>query len=114
MSDAATRYEQACRDWQTKFGLLDWSFRFEVVKGDATKHAEVNMDHDAREAIFTFYTKGQHVYAPERLALHEVLHVLLVEVLEATALRASLTHPEVEREEHRAIERLVNVLGGKQ
>lgn len=114
MSDAATRFEASCREWQEKFGLLDWSFRFEVVKSPSTKHAEVNMDHDAREAIFTFYAAGKPVYAPERLALHECLHVVLVETLEMTALRASIDHKDVEREEHRAIERLVNVIGGKQ
>lgn len=110
MSDAAARFEKACREWQLRLGLLDWSFRFKAIKGDSTKHAEVNMDHDAREATFTFYTKGEHVYSPERLALHECLHVLLVETLEIAVLRAHVSHKDVEREEHRAIERLVNVL----
>jgi hypothetical protein len=114
MSEGAARFEKACREWQTKLGLLDWSFRFEAIKGDSTKHAEVNMDHDAREAIFTFYTRGQHDYSPERLALHECLHVLLVETLEAAVLRANIDHRDVAREEHRAIERLVNVLDGRQ
>lgn len=113
MSDGAVRFEATCREWRDRFGLLDWTFRFEAVKGDSTKHAEVNMDHDAREATFTFFTKGRPVYEPEWLALHEVLHVLLVEVLEVTALRASVFHRDVEREEHRVIERLMAVLGGK-
>lgn len=114
MSDAAARFEAACREWQARFGLLDWAFRFEVVKSPSTKHAEVNMDHEIREAIFTFYTSGKPVYTPERLALHECLHVVLVEVLEVTAQRACITHRDVEREEHRAIERLTNVIGGKE
>jgi hypothetical protein len=113
MSEAAARFEKACREWQAKLGLFDWSFKFEVVKGHSTKYAEVNMDHDAREALFTFYAKGKQDYSIERLALHECLHVLLVETLEAAVLRANIDHKDVAREEHRAIERLVNLLDPK-
>lgn len=113
MIPAAARFEAACREWQLKFGLLDWSFRFIATEGDGTKDAEVDMDHDLREAVFTFYTEGEHVYTPERLAIHECLHVVLVELLEIAVVRAHLEHRDVEREEHRAIERLLNVLDGR-
>lgn len=110
MSDAPARFEAACRAWQAKLGLFDWAFRFKVEEGDDTKAAEVDMDHDAREAVFTYYTKGEHPDRPERLAIHEVLHVLLNELMEVSVLRCHMEHKDVEREEHVAIERLLNVL----
>ena len=113
MTDLAARFEAACREWQVKLGLLDWSFRFRSEAGDGTKDAEVDMDHDAREATFTYYTDGEHAYTPERIAIHECLHVVLVEILEVAILRCHVEHPDVEREEHRAIERLLNVLDGR-
>ena len=46
MSDAAARFEKACREWQTRFGMLDWAFRFKVVKGHSDKHAQVDSQID--------------------------------------------------------------------
>jgi hypothetical protein len=110
---SAERFEAACMAWRAKFGLLDWAFRFKVEEGDDTRCAVVDMDHDAREAIFTYYTKGEQPEAPERLACHEVLHVVFVELLEVAVLRCHVEHKDVEREEHRAIERLLNALDGR-
>ena len=110
---SAERFEASCREWQAKFGLFDWAFIFAVEEGDETKFAEVDMCHDAREATFTYYTKIEHRDAPERLALHEVLHVLLNEMLEMAILRCHPEHKDVEREEHRVIERLLNALDGR-
>lgn len=109
----ASRFEASCRDWQTRLGLNDWAFRFRVKRGDDTKAAEVDMDRDAREAVFTAYTRGKHVDTPERVALHEVLHVVLNEMQEVAALRGNHEHKDVEIEEHRAIERLVNMIDGR-
>lgn len=109
----ARRFEKSCRAWQEEFGLMDWAFLFEAKKGDGTKVAEVNMDREAREAIFTAYTRGKHLYPPERIALHEVLHVVLNEAIEIAALRGNHDHCDVAIEEHRAIERLTNVIDGR-
>lgn len=109
----ARRFERSCLKWREAFGLYDWAFRFKVKKGNDTKAAEVDMDRDAREAAFTFYTKGRHPDSPERLALHEVLHVILNEAQEIAAIRGNHEHKDVEIEEHRAIERLVNVIYGR-
>jgi hypothetical protein len=52
----------------------------------------------------------------EETALHEMLHLLMADVLSVAAKRRQEAHPDVVLEEHRAIERLVNVLkckGGK-
>lgn len=108
----AERFETVCRELREEIGLHDWAFRFRVKKGDDTKAAQVDMDREAREAVFTAYTRGKHHDAPERVALHEVLHVVLNEMQEVAALRGNHEHMDVEIEEHRAIERLVNFIAG--
>lgn len=108
MSDRPERFEAECRRRQVRFGLADWAFRFKVEEGDETKDCQVDMDHDARTAIFTYFTKGEHLDSPEREAAHEVYHVVLVELLEVTVLRGHVEHRDVAREEHRAIERMLN------
>lgn len=107
----ADRFESECRLLQLQFGLLDWCFIYERASGDGSKSAEVNMDRDAREAVFTTYLFDQ-TDNPERIALHEILHVIFVEPLEMAALRGDAEHVDVAREEHRGIERLVNYMRG--
>ena len=110
----AKRFEESCCDWAAKLGLNDWAFGFRSEEGDGTKVAEVAMDREAREAIFTAYTGGKHSYTPERIALHEVLHVVFNEMQELAAIRGNHEHRDVGLEEHRAIERLLNLIIGKE
>jgi hypothetical protein len=109
----AAQFEAAVRKLQVDLGLLDWAFRFETVEGDDTKAAEVNMDRDSREAVFTAYTKGEHPDTPERIAFHESLHVLVNEMQELAAERGNHDHRDVAREEHRFIERMGNFVFGR-
>lgn len=111
MSDWTRRFEKECRRLQEAMGLLDWAFRFRAEKGD-DKAAQVDMDKDAREAVFTAY-EGKQDDAPERVALHEVLHVVFNEMQELAACRGNHEHTDVAREEHRAIERLCNFVLGR-
>jgi hypothetical protein len=108
----ANRFEKECRRLQKELGLLDWCFIFEREKGDGTISAEVNMHATAREATFTIYLFKQ-TDSPERIAFHEVLHVLLYEPLKAAAHHRSYRHKRVALEEHKGIERLVNFCLGQ-
>lgn len=110
----ARRFEESCCKWGTKLGLHDWAFSFRSEEGDGTKVAEVEMDRDAREAIFTAYTGGKHSFTPERIALHEVLHVLFNEMQELASIRGNHEHRDVALEEHRAIERLLVLIIGNE
>jgi hypothetical protein len=103
----AARFEKEVRRLQKELGLLDWCFVYERKRGDGSVSAEVNMSREAREAIFTIYLFEQ-TDKPERIAYHEVLHVLLYETLQEAAHRGDYLHKEVANQEHRAIERLVN------
>lgn len=106
------RFEREVRKLQVKLGLLDWTFRFKVEEGDADTVASVTMDSTARDALFKVFLSGPTAEPPERVALHEVLHVLYLETIETAAARANSTHADVGREEHRAIERLLNFIQG--
>lgn len=108
----AARFERGCRQWQARLGLMDWCFLFAPEKGDGTLCAQVHMDSDARSARFVYFTATEQDDSPERIAFHEVLHVLYVETIELAARRGGATHFEVIREEHRAIERLCNAIVG--
>lgn len=106
------RFEKEVRRLQGKLGLLDWTFRFKVEEGNKDTVAQVEMDRDARDACFTVFLSGPTSEPPERVALHECLHVLYTEAFDLAAQRAASQHPEVMREEHRAIERLCNFILG--
>ena len=110
----AKRFEDSCCQWGAKLGLLDWAFSFRSESGDGMTCAKVDIDRDSREATFTAYTNAKQGYSPERIALHEVLHVLLNEMQEVTVERGNIEHRDVVREEHRAIERLLNLIIGNE
>lgn len=109
----ADRFEFACRKWQVTFGLTDWTLHFATAKADGSHEAEVAYNSENRHATITFYIGVKDALAPERVALHEMLHVLFADMLDASCRRASDGHPDVLREEHRVIERLLNCMDGR-
>lgn len=108
----AARFERHVRKLQVELGLLDWFFSFKTEKWDGDTVARVDMGRESREAVFTAFM-GDHRDSPKRIALHEALHVLLMEPLDVAAQRGNPTHKDVQIEEHRAIERLLNFFDGR-
>lgn len=107
-------FERACLVWQARLGLTDWTIRFGVEKGDGTKWAHVDYDVDARQVQITAYTfRELPRVSPDRIAMHEMLHILLADYVSIAANRGTDTHADVVREEHRVIERLLNAWRGK-
>lgn len=109
----SARFEAACRKWQVTLGLTDWTLHFKTAPADGTHEALVEYNGENRHATITYFTKVQDALVPERVALHEMLHVLFADMLEIAARRASDGHADVAREEHRVIERLLNALDGR-
>ena len=107
------RFERACREWQVRLGLTDWTLSFKLARDNGTRQADVAYDVEGRQATVTAYVKVVDASAPERVALHEMLHLLLADTLAVAAARASDTHADVGREEHKIIERLLNVIDGR-
>jgi hypothetical protein len=106
------RFEASCRKWHVKLGLTDWTIRYAVEKASDTNEAEVAYNCDSRHAKITAYASAGEALSPERVALHEMLHLLFADVIEVAAQRGS-SHADVAREEHRLIERLLNAFDGR-
>ena len=104
----ARRFEAAVRRDQVLYGLTNWSFWFKEEEGDGTVCAEVRMGREGRDATFVAFAKTEQDDPPEKVARHEVYHVLFCDVLEICARRASDTHLDTKIAEHEVIERLLN------
>lgn len=108
----AATFEREVSRLQVALGLLDWAIAFKVSDGDGSRVASVTMDLDGRTAVFECFRAGHTSEAPERVAFHEIMHVLLYEALELAAKRGDDNHADVQREEHKAIERLCHLVVG--
>ena len=108
----ADRFKAACRKWRARFGLTDWRLVYKTAADDGEHAGYVSYNWDSRHAVITMVRDIHGEGRPEATALHEMLHVLLADLLATAAMRSSDTHPDVAREEHRVIERLMTVLGG--
>jgi len=100
--------------WIHKFGLSEWSV--EVVQQQIGNgvNAQVQYNHVRRHAIFRLTENSEGDYGmttnPDRLALHEVLHLLVASLVETTATRQSAYDDLVVAEEHAFINRMMRVL----
>jgi len=108
------RFEASCRDWQVRLGLMDWTLTFRVEPPSGNYEATICYDCASRQATLTSFGAGTPGRTKaDRIALHEMLHLLFADTLVMAATRASDMHPDVGREEHRVIERLLNALEGR-
>lgn len=112
-SPTSVRFEAACRRWQATLGLTDWTLTFKTATADGEYEAYVEYNCENRHASITFFVGVKEALSPERVALHEMLHILFADMLSTAARLASDGHKDVGREEHKAIERLLNALDGR-
>ena len=108
----AKRFEKACRKWQITLGLTDWCFYYRSMRNEPNVAATVTPDCEGRNAVLRASLDCEQDDTPERIGLHETLHVLFADLLHVAALRGCPEHDDVRREEHRVIERLLNVIDG--
>jgi hypothetical protein len=90
--------------WLDKLGLKDWYVEIKHDREGVDAEAQVEHDRDTRSATFTYFSAAAPTYSIERLALHEVLHLLFADMWPEGC------GDDVAREEHRVIERLLHVL----
>lgn len=104
-------YRKACLKWQQLLGLQDWRLMFELDRTSAADlNARVLYNVRTRAAKLVYCAKSNTEQSIERLALHEMLHLLVADMLELAGERGDGSHPEVVKEEHRLVERLLKVL----
>ncbi len=98
--------------WIERFGLKDWRINFKSEPQQDGRMASININGEARVAEIILRTgKEKERDQPlERLALHEVLHLVLNDFAQTIARRADDLHPDSVREEHKVLERLIPVL----
>ena len=106
-----TAYRKACLKWQQQLGLADWRLMFELDRASSSdRHARVLYNVETRAAKLILCARSVTDQSIERLALHEMLHLLTADMLVLAGARADDAHADVVREEHRCIERLLKVL----
>ena len=102
--DRFAKFREEVWHWVGRFGLRDWHVDFKLDMEETEAEAQVEYDRNTRHATFTYFAAPDKSCVPDRLALHEVLHLLLGDLIPEDC------GDDVAREEHRVIERLLHVL----
>lgn len=108
-AEEAALFRQECLEWQIALGLTDWTLQFRAVKAPEQNavEAETEFDVDTRHALVTYYLNVENSLHPRDVALHEMLHLALADLIAISMYGDELL---IEREEHRLIERLLKVM----
>ena len=113
--DDARVFDAFVQKWQQRLSLGDW--RIERGRKGAPKGAmaTVEFDESARLATYKLGDFGAEQITPqslERTAIHELLHVLLHDLI-ATAQDRASTPEQLEAAEHRCINVMERLLADK-
>jgi hypothetical protein len=103
-NDRFAAFTSCVNHWAFRLGLTDWYVDIKHDLEGTDAEAQVEHDRDTRYAVFTYYSAATPTYPIEKLALHEVLHLLFADMWPEGC------GDDVAREEHRVIERLLHVL----
>jgi hypothetical protein len=112
--DDFLKFHTAVLTWIQKLQITGWHVTVKHEQIGNGINAQVQYDVIARTTCFrlTKNTEGDYgeIHDPERLALHEVLHLMFANYCESTAKLADVQHDIVVSEEHSIIHRLSEVL----
>lgn len=113
MSARFTVFRREVERWVSALGLKDWKVHIVLGTEPSERRAEISYNWDNRTARITYFTKqtGSQLtaQAPEKSALHEVIHLLMADAMMMAGKRGD-AHEDTIREEHRVVERLMGVL----
>jgi hypothetical protein len=106
-------YEKRIGEWIQAFGLTDWAYRVQWAGKDVTNDGEVNYNTTSRFATFTIHpeTQRKDSRGVEKLALHEVLHLLLADYTGQAEQYFQVSY--LVGMEHAIIQRIINAMGVK-
>lgn len=109
----AERFEQFLQKWQDKLNLKDWRINLSPARHKGVMAVVYKMDFEQRQATIRLGTDfgADRVddVSLEATALHELLHVLMCEVLEL-AKEAGTQGDPLRSAEHRVINTLERLL----
>lgn len=106
-------FDASVQKWQQTLNLGDWRIE-RGLKPARNAMATVEFDNCARLAVYRLGDFGAEQITPESLdktALHELLHILLHDLI-CTSQDRSATDEQLEAVEHRVINVLEKLLGG--
>lgn len=115
-----TLFQPAVRYWLGALGLLDWNVSIEFAplgRDDRSVQARCTTNwtqHSARIVFNTDFTPevdgfgGEHDM--ERLALHEVMHIVLCDLVNVVAQERDAYTDKSDAAEHAALRRLMRVI----
>jgi hypothetical protein len=109
--EQAEIFAQSVRKWQQILSLCDWRIE-RGLKPAKQAMASVEFNEGARLATYRLGDFGAEKITPESLdqtALHELLHVLLHDLM-STAQDPKSSQDEIEAQEHRVINLLEKLL----
>ena len=96
------------------FGLHEWHVTISHEQIGDRVAAQTSCNHVARHASIRLAKQNEGDFGiewnPERLALHEVLHLLMWDFCETTAKLGDSNHSLVIAQEHALVHRLMRVL----
>jgi hypothetical protein len=107
----AALFAQSVRKWQQVLSLGDWRIE-KGFKPAKSAMASVEFNDSARLATYRLGDFGSEKITPESLdktALHELLHIFLHDLMTVTQDPKS-SEDEIEKQEHRVINLLENLL----
>lgn len=99
-------FQRAFRRWMERFGLKDWKIHF-FPEPNHEDFASVSADYENRVLTVKHCSTSQ--YDIDRVALHEVLHVVVVP-LYYKALKRFATESEIAEAEHGVVRRIEAVM----
>lgn len=113
-SEDFSAFKQAVHYWLNKFGISEWHVTVLHDQIGDRNNAQCQYNTTTKNVCFrlTINTEGDYgmVLDPERLALHEVLHLVLADYCETTCKLADPVHPLVVAREHEVMNRLMRAL----
>jgi len=110
-ADQALMFDQFVQKWQATLSLGDWRIE-RGIRPAKNAMATVEFNDGARLAVYRLGDFGAEKITPESLektALHELLHILLHDLINVAADHRS-TDEQLESAEHRVINVLERVL----
>lgn len=114
--DEAAVFRDECLRLQKEWGLLHWTLQFKTKpsKPKRVDEAMVDFDCETRHATMTYWIGVEDALHPKDVAKHEMLHLLLADLVLAAVNaprgEAGENDPTVAREEHKLIEILLKVI----
>lgn len=107
-------FETAVRRYMADFGMADWVVTIMHDQIGEGVMAQVQYKALAKSACFRLTKHAEFDYGlshdPVRLALHEVLHLLLADFCETCAKLGDAVHELVIAREHEVLHRLMRVI----